>query len=338
VQKGNLIFKGAHAAYLTSLPDGTSLFDGLRDEGWEIDFTSTGGRALLSIDTGPAATRNFKNSALTRNQCFLITHEPRVVWPWNFSEKHRRPFGHIIELGRETNIIDGPWVWPVVWPSGWREVWPNKRASRALMISSDRISFHKGELYSLRRQVVHNNVNVDLAGRAWNSSRAYKALRVLKELSIYLRLPTKISKSALSRYFRVIPRYLGPVKSKIELSSNYKVAVVIENSEEYMSEKLLEAMISGCIPVYVGPDTEIFGIPRNLVIKASPNLNSVEEAIETALLLDHSEWAQKFLAWVIEAHAETNYSHAAFWRKLIVRISASQQSLIPPQSSDEESK
>jgi hypothetical protein len=81
--------------------------------------------------------------------------------------------------------------------------------------------------------------------------------------------------------------------------SDFKVAVVIENSRDVMTEKLFDAFFAGCIPVYVGPTLEKFDIPANLYIRADANVGSVSSAVTQALALNYDEWkgrTQKFLS------------------------------------------
>lgn len=44
-------------------------------------------------------------------------------------------------------------------------------------------------------------------------------------------------------------------------------AVVIENSQTYISEKLFDAVIAGCIPLFCGPRLSQFGIPEGVAVE-----------------------------------------------------------------------
>jgi hypothetical protein len=93
--------------------------------------------------------------------------------------------------------------------------------------------------------------------------------------------------------------YLGSVEDKIQAMEEYQVALVIENSQEYITEKLFDAFFAGCIPVYVGPDLEKFDIPRHLYVRADPNPRSVTNALSEAFALDRGPWLEsldEFLA------------------------------------------
>jgi hypothetical protein len=53
---------------------------------------------------------------------------------------------------------------------------------------------------------------------------------------------------------------------------------VIENSADYLSEKLIDAVISGTIPIYVGPNLNTFGLPAELAYQVNGDLSSIREA------------------------------------------------------------
>jgi hypothetical protein len=65
-----------------------------------------------------------------------------------------------------------------------------------------------------------------------------------------------------------------------------------------MSEKLVDAILAGCIPVYVGADPQKFGIPSDLYIKSPADARSVGQAVDLALELPHDEYLQKVKSWI----------------------------------------
>jgi hypothetical protein len=65
-----------------------------------------------------------------------------------------------------------------------------------------------------------------------------------------------------------------------------------------MSEKLFDALIAGCIPIYVGPDVASYGIPRDLVIEVEPTVMSVASGIEAAKRTDFTAFHQRLRLWL----------------------------------------
>jgi hypothetical protein len=93
--------------------------------------------------------------------------------------------------------------------------------------------------------------------------------------------------------------YMGSVSDKNSAMANYKVALVVENSSEFLTEKLFDAWFAGCIPVYVGPPVEAFGIPRSLVIQVTePTVREVKNCIDLALATDREVFLANLKAYL----------------------------------------
>ena len=73
--------------------------------------------------------------------------------------------------------------------------------------------------------------------------------------------------------------WLGPVEDKLTAFSRAQWTVIIENSPDYVSEKLIDAVVARAAPIYVGPKLETFGFPANIAIACAPTSNSVVDAL-----------------------------------------------------------
>jgi hypothetical protein len=60
---------------------------------------------------------------------------------------------------------------------------------------------------------------------------------------------------------------VGIVDDKQAVLADAEFAVVIENSANYVSEKLFDAMFAGCVPLYVGPPLSSVGIPDDVAVQ-----------------------------------------------------------------------
>ena len=61
----------------------------------------------------------------------------------------------------------------------------------------------------------------------------------------------------------------GRVKSKLETLQNYKFSIVYENTDKfdnYITEKIFDCFVAGCVPVYWGPKNVYDYIPQNCFI------------------------------------------------------------------------
>jgi hypothetical protein len=171
------------------------------------------------------------------------------------------------------------------WPQGEAKQKNTKdwdiRKSKWCIIQSNRWSFHDGELYSIRRIAVSKfSTNLDLYGRGWN-------LGILQDLRNFLKAllrPAHVSLRKISlihQIGRVHENFRGEVVDKVQTQAEYKYALVIENNSEYVSEKLIDALLAGCITVYVGPPLEKFKLNENMVVRADANLESIAAAMKS---------------------------------------------------------
>lgn len=172
------------------------------------------------------------------------------------------------------------------------------RLDRVVAINANKWSAIPGELYSLRRLCYSNDPRVDLYGRGWNERIGATLLRYAKEVLIAIRFRVRPELLNIKHAFHKPANYLGSADDKMAALSRYKVSLVIENCESYMSEKLVDAILAGCIPVYVGADPQKFGIPSDLYIKSPADARSVGEALDLALELSHDEYLRKVESWV----------------------------------------
>jgi Glycosyltransferase family 10 (fucosyltransferase) C-term len=101
------------------------------------------------------------------------------------------------------------------------------------------------------------------------------------------RIPELHLYGRFSKESAALPPYVGPARLKWETLRNYKYNLVIENSgdEYYISEKIFDALICGCMPIYSGSE-KIFDIIPNdwfyyLPSLEPSHLDSIEKFVRT---------------------------------------------------------
>ncbi len=236
------------------------------------------------------------NPRLRKLRRIAILTEPTVVLPHLGWGLWRSVFQEIFWFGRTSGL--GPFYpRPYEFPADIVIPGPENRSMAAVLVNANKVSMSTGELYTLRRLVIDAIECIHVYGPGWNDKAYLRSFRVVKELMIALFNPFKVVRG--SRKLFVLPRnYHGVVSDKILATSGYKVALVIENSFELVTEKIFDAWLAGCIPVYVGPDLRDLGVPDALYLKALPNLVSVSESIELALQVDHDKFLNQLRDWI----------------------------------------
>lgn len=225
------------------------------------------------------------NRRKSKSLRILVLWEPKVTRPSNFDSRILQEFNRIFSPSELW--ISGSNVEYFSWPQSAFNLWKSKwidweqRRNRILAFQSNKFSFVNGEMYSLRREVVKKlTEDIDLFGVGWGTRR---------------HIGLQLGKAAYNQYrwngFREwkIPRhcffepsnYRGYTVEKMKLLLESKFSLVIENSQDYISEKLFESAVTGNIAIYVGPKLSTFGLPR-LAIEAQDSVSGVLEAIERA--------------------------------------------------------
>jgi hypothetical protein len=64
---------------------------------------------------------------------------------------------------------------------------------------------------------------------------------------------------------------------------------VIENSADFVSEKLFDAVRAGCVVVYVGPNLEKYDLPKDSAIQVAPDPNLIVETVRDLQSKSESE-------------------------------------------------
>lgn len=106
-------------------------------------------------------------------------------------------------------------------------------------------------------------------------------------------------------------RYAG----KFELISNYKVALCLENSyeENYFTEKFVDSVRAGCIPVYRAHPSVKEGILKGAFwVDPTDFGDDPEETIEYALSLDGREIYKKNLEWFKSEALRSTYLFSVY--------------------------
>ena len=253
------------------------------------------------------------------NRRVILLMEPSVVLPLNFSQDLKASFGHVIEVGRPGKLNEDV----ILWPQYWRkisDIGRNREKAKIVMVAGNKISFVPGELYSLRREVAHQSSNIALYGTEWDMKFGVRVKKLLVEAFAAFRAGHTPELRSIRFWFTSLDSWCGRSADKNKTLENYMFSLVIENSAEFLSEKLFDSFFAGCIPIYVGPDISKFGIPSTLVVTASPDTASIINAIETAQNMDYPRWFAELEMWLNDEQTKKKWSTESFFSQLTKRI------------------
>lgn len=269
---------------------------------------------LICVDWTPRVRATVSQARRLGIKTVLVVNEPTVVIIDHGKKSVLAKFDRVLMVGRPNEEPLLPW------PQSWIGIEVDaskKRLQRALMIQASKFSFVRGQLYSLRLRIAAKDTRLDLFGIGWHEQVHRRMLRLVWEFLYALRGRARLDFDCLKNFSLAPLAYLGPTEDKVFLMTHYKVAVVIENSMEFMSEKLFDCFFAKCIPVYVGPSLVNFGIPDNLYVRAEPNENSVALAITKALAMDYDSWNSDISVFLSEGGTRAQWSSLGAIEKIV---------------------
>lgn len=273
--------------------------------------------SLVVVDLNRSTVKTITRFKLKPSQCTLIRQEPAIVCPSNYDARKLKLFSKIVDVGRVTSSSTLAVPWPQQWPQGVSRYldFDNRNSFAPVMMNANKMSFVAGELYSLRRRLAHQQL-IHLFGPKWDSSPVSRFRTLIGEFLVFFNSGQKLSRQALSKWFSKHPEYKGLANNKLDVYSNYKVVVAIENSADYTSEKLLDALFAGCIPVYVGPPVSSIGIPEGIVVESKATLDSLRNSISKALDIDYELWKKLTRSYLESEETVRYWSPEQIFRKI----------------------
>jgi hypothetical protein len=241
--------------------------------------------ALVANSHSTEAIQECNLNQIPKNRRILILWEPKIVIPKTYSRKTLSNYGKIFtpSVDWAENLNSESFLWPQLnlqnnMPNF--DIW-EQRKNKATIVLANKFSACKGELYSLRRKIAYKTQNselLDLYGSKWNLGAVYDLRHYIGNL---LRTPIKdISFTSCKYLMKRYKNFKGLSADKIETMSNYRISVVIENSADYISEKLFDSISSGAITIYIGPDIEKYGLDKNCVIQCKPKTKDIINRIK----------------------------------------------------------
>jgi hypothetical protein len=241
--------------------------------------------ALVANSHSQVAINECNLNDVPKNRRILILWEPKIVVPRTYSPKTLNKYGKIFtpsvdwakELGAEK------FLWPQLDLKNNKPNFSNweLRQNKASIVLANKFSSTQGELYSLRRQIAYKTQDLellDLYGSKWNLGFIYDFRHYFGNL---IRTPLNRINFSSSRYLmRKFRNFKGLSDNKFKTMGSYRISVVIENSADYISEKLFDSVSSGAVTIYVGPKIVKYGLDENAVIQCEPNANKIIEKIK----------------------------------------------------------
>ena len=242
-----------------------------------------------------------------QDRMYIYAGEPPSTYPSNYDVSRHKDFKGILTF--DTDLVDNKkyfrvdYTIPIEYDNGVTTPKKTFRKKRLLCsVSSNKFSPYTHELYSERINAIrfmerYHPRDFDLYGTGWNKPVVhYKWASTVKlNGAIWEFWPDSVK-------VRTFPSYRGNIKDKAKILPKYKFTIAYENciTPGYISEKMLEAMLYGSVPVYLGdPDVEK-RVPKNCFVdkREYPTYESLYSYISEMGKEEHEKYLwniEKFL-------------------------------------------
>lgn len=278
--------------------------DFLAKKGYKVIDSPIEADIFLAIDHRNSELNVLLDRAHKNKFNILFRSEPECIIPSGYKEDSLVAYRKVLTFGKPRTTPHCEY-WPQFWNGPIQ--FKSDRKEKMALINANKLNFHKTEMYTLRRKAAYSLQEVELFGLNWNISFISK----VKIFLIELRKQPKSNLFAflfhIDKWFHAWPEIESP-SDKFEVLQKYKFALVIENSKTYMSEKLFDALTSGCIPIYVGPDVRDFEVPSELVIQSQASVSGIRIAFKKAKLMDYLQHQSNLKEWLENSETISKYA------------------------------
>ncbi len=316
---------------------------------------------FVSVNHSSQAYSKFQKLGKKKNQAILIRLEPASIFPAQYKKRILDRYGLVITTGRKEMNDKGFYDLPNPYsylPNPNQQMkrgvsitevlasedfnaqfdienWKNRDITFSL-IAGNKVSCSKKNNYGLRRDIAAALPSKFLLiyGELWNANFKAKLKHRAEVVFHGIQNGTIPNfRSIYGSFFRNYPSFVGPVADKHEVVKRSKFSLVIENSNQYVSEKVIDAMINGSIPVYFGPNLEEFGFPGGEITIS--NLSSPAEIMHIIRRLsneDIQQYLHSIKKFLKSKSFIDNHIDEVVYRKIVFRIFEFYEDLVTVQS------
>lgn len=196
----------------------------------------------------------------------VILFECEAIKPWNWDLTRHAEFDAIFTWNGD--YVDNRKYFKGNFPYKFRQAFESDGSGKskfcALVAGNKQVS-HPLELYSERINAIrwfegNHPAEFDLYGIGWD--------RKVFAGNLFFRALNRIT--PLTRLLAPrFPSYKGTISDKLRVLSEYKFSICYENARDipgYITEKILDSICAGCVPVYWGASDIGAHIPENCFI------------------------------------------------------------------------
>jgi hypothetical protein len=287
----------------------------VEDDIGKVDF-------LICLNHQKDVYKSFEEFGGKTERAVLIKLEPAAVFPTQYKSRVENLYGHIITPGSSVTTKGIPWPYyfnqnplhpdrdtpplkKVVEAAIEQnlfeyEQW-NRRPIKLSLIASNKVSPTSQNNYKLRRRLARSLPKelLTVYGGFWTANLISR----LKHRAgvFYFALSSRTLPNLIEIYGNLLRKYpsaVGAIGDKHEVIRKSQFSLVIENDNNYVSEKLIDALLLGSIPIYFGGDYQRVGIPSGLVITGLNSEKAIVDFLESISQQEILDFQCRVVDWL----------------------------------------
>lgn len=318
------------------------LTDQVLKHGFKLQDQVTKAQFLICLNHNKKIYKEFRKNGGKSENTALIRLEPAAVFPSQYKSKTEKLYGKVITPGNVDGISETIVTWPYyfnqnplvpdekheelksVTSSIFRDVkfdtdsWKARKILLS-MIASNKVSPTRENNYKIRRRVAHDlpsNI-LSIYGGLWGASLNERVIHRISVLISAIKSGTyphlgEVYGNLLRRY----PLAFGKVQNKHDIVRQSKFSLVIENDNHYVSEKLIDALLGGSIPIYFGGDFTKVGIPRSAVVSDLSTATDILNFLNTSRDSDADAYLNAAKKWLTSPSFYSEWSGNSVFAKI----------------------
>ena len=336
----------AHPSYPKSSAeaDFPHLSKSLESLGMQISKNLESAEVLISVNHSPSHLRFLRGFAKSKKLKVLIRLEPQATYPIQYVKRTANRYDLVITPGslrQENRRI----MWPYFYQAN--PLHPNNSAPSLKSLNKQSVELESKESWYARPYLLslvssnknsptkHNNYSLRRYAAKELSSRGLETFGEMWHVPFHLKIRERLKVAwgaAKTGYFpnplslseglfTQFPEVRGVVEDKHSIIRSSKYSLVIENDNFYVSEKIIDALVGGSLPFYIGGNLELVGL-SSLVVRQIENVDQVIKTISQMSPIEIDQWRQNIHRLVNSAEFMNEWSGETVYQRIASTIAS----------------